>query len=172
MQIKGIIYKLDYDKMEIVWQLKDGGDFTGDVEYPPWQHDLHVMDCPGYDECLLTYVNGVDTDKTTYARQIGIDETTMEATIVREWTEDGWEEPKIGGIDPFGDDGNRWLIAEGHFTAQPFNDRPSQLVELAPDDTVDWRLTVATTDIQVYRARRVAACDVFHHAGYCPSLEK
>jgi hypothetical protein len=172
MQIKGIIYKLDYDTKEIVWQLKEGGDFTGDVEYPPWQHDLHVIDCPGYDECLLSYVNGVEADPTTYAREVGINETTMEATVVREWTEKGWEEVKIGGIDPFGDDGNRWLIAQGHFVADPFNDRPSQLVELAPNNTVDWRLTVATTDIQVYRARRVAACDAFHHAGYCPSLEK
>jgi hypothetical protein len=170
MQIRGIIYKLDYASKDIVWQLKEDGDFTGDVTYPPWMHDLQVIDCPGYDECLVVYVNGVDADPTTYIRQIGIDESAMEATVVREWTEPGWEEPKLGGIHPFAE--NRWLIAQGHFVADPFNDRPSQLVEVAPDDSVDWRLTVATTDIQVYRARRVAACDVFHHAGYCPSLEK
>jgi hypothetical protein len=45
-------------------------------------------------------------------------------------------------------------------------------VEVAPDDSVVWRLTVATDDIQVYRARRVAACDLFHHAGYCPELDE
>src|SRR6185436_4905648 len=56
--------KLDYANKEIVWQLSDGGDFTGDLPYPPWMHDLHVIDCPGYDECLLVYVNGVETDHT------------------------------------------------------------------------------------------------------------
>jgi hypothetical protein len=179
MQIKGIIYKLDYDTGEIVWQLKDGGDFTSDTldYYPAWQHDLRVIDCAGYDECLLTYVNGNDADPTTFIRQTGIDESTMEATVVREWTEKGWAEPKVGGIDPWIDaSGNdRWLVAEGHFTADPikgYEKRTSQLVEVAYDDTVDWRLTVATPDIQVYRARRVQACDLFHHAGYCPELDK
>jgi hypothetical protein len=170
MQIRGIIYKVDYDTKEVVWQLKEDGDFTGDVTYPPWMHDLQVIDCPGYDECLVVYVNGVEADHTTYIRQIGIDESTMEATVVREWTEAGWEESKLGGIHVFAED--HWLIAEGHFLAETWVDRPSQLVEVAPDDSVDWRLTVATTDIQVYRARRVAACDVFHHAGYCPSIEE
>ncbi len=118
----------------------------------------------------MVYVNGVEGDTATYIRQIGIDEDTMEATVVREWTEPDWQEPKLGGIHPFAED--RWLVAEGHFLADPFVDRPSQLVEVAPDDSVVWRLTVATTDIQVYRARRVAACDAFHHAGYCPAFDK
>jgi hypothetical protein len=48
----------------------------------------------------------------------------------------------------------------------------SQLVEVASDDTVDWRLTVATSDISVYRSRRVQACDLFHHAGYCPAFDE
>jgi hypothetical protein len=177
MQIKGIIYKLDYDSGDIVWQLDDGLDFTTDKDFPwaPWMHDLRVMDCPDYDECLLVYVNGVDADPTTWIRKIGIDESTMEATVVREWTEKGWYEPKLGGIDYWTDSsGNeRWLIAQGHFVADPLpKSRASQLVEVAADDTVDWRLAVATDDIQVYRARRVAACDVFHHAGYCPAFDK
>jgi hypothetical protein len=179
MQIKGIIYKLDYDTKDLVWQLDDGLDFTTEKDFPwaPWMHDLRVMDCDGYDECLLVYVNGVDADPTTWIRKIGIDESTMEATVVREWTEKGWAEPKLGGIDYWTDSAGeeRWLIAQGHFLADPFEGyekRPSQLVEVAADDTVDWRLTVATPDIQVYRSRRVAACDVFHHAGYCPELDK
>jgi hypothetical protein len=170
MQITGIVYKLDRDTKEVLWVYKDGGDFEGDVEYNAWMHDLHVIDCDGYTECLLMYVNGSEEDPTTSIRQVGIDEDTMTATLVREWTEDDWWEQKIGGIDPFAED--RWLIAQGHFVQEPLNDRPTQLVEVAPDDSVVWRLSVATDDIQVYRARRVGACDLFHHAGYCPSLEK
>jgi hypothetical protein len=169
MQMLGIVYKLDRDTKAVAWVFKDGGDFKGDVPYAEWMHDLHVVDCPGYTECLLMYVNGSEKDPTTSIREVGIDEDTMTATVVREWTEKGWEEPKVGGIDPFSD---HWLINEGHFVQEPLTDRPSQLVEVAPDDSVVWRLSVATDDIQVYRARRVGACDLFHHAGYCPELEK
>ncbi len=148
---------------------KDGGDFKGDVPYSSWMHDIHVIDCAGYTECLVFYVNGTVEDPTTWIRQIGIDEDTMTATVVREWTEKGWEEPKLGGIDLVGD---HWLINEGHFIPEPLTDRPSQLVEVAADDSVVWRLTLGSNDIQIYRARRVAACDLFHHAGYCPSLDE
>jgi hypothetical protein len=169
MQVFGIVYKIDRASKDVVWVFKDDGHFEGDAPYAKWMHDLHVIDCPGFTECLVLYVNGSEKDPTTLIRQVGIDETTMTASLVREWTEPGWEEPKVGGIHPFSD---HWLVNEGHFVQEPLTDRPSQIVEVAPDDSVVWRLTVATTDIQVYRARRVAACDLFHHAGYCPSLEK
>jgi hypothetical protein len=169
IQVTGVVYKVNRATKHVVWVYKDGGDFKGDVPYADWMHDLHVIDCPGFTECLLMYVNGSEADPTTSIREVGIDEDTMTASIVREWTEKDWEEPRVGGIDPFSD---HWLVNEGHFVQQALNDRPSQIVEVAPDDSVVWRLKVATTDIQVYRARRVAACDLFHHAGYCPSLEE
>ncbi len=176
MQIKGIIYKVDFDTGDVIWQLMDGGDFTDGgtslpLTYPPWMHDLQVVDCDGYDECLLVYVNSVDAEDPTYIRKIGIDETAMEATVIREWTEKGWQETKLGGIQEFGDD-HRWLVGQGRFLADALTTRHSQIVEVLEDDSVAWRLTVATDDIQMYRARRVAACDVFHHAGYCPELDK
>jgi hypothetical protein len=171
MQIKGIIYKLNQATKEIVWVLsEDDGDLTGDaVTYRPWVHDLHVIECDGYDECLLMYVNGTDDDHTTWIRQVGIDETKMTATVIREWTEKGWEESKMGGIQQVGDN---WLVCEGHFLADPWDDRLSQIAEVDPDGSVVWRLTAATNDIQMYRARRVNACDLFRHAGYCPAFEE
>jgi hypothetical protein len=169
MQNVGIVYKIDRATKDLVWIFRDGGQFEGDVPYAEWMHDLHVIDCDGFTECLVMYVNGTEVDPTTSIRQIGIDEDTMTAELLREWTEKGWQEPKVGGIHPFSD---HWLVNEGHFVQEPLVDRPSQIVEVAPDDSVVWRLTVATTDIQVYRARRVGACDLFHHAGYCPSLEE
>jgi hypothetical protein len=169
MQIKGVIYNLNQATKEVVSDQSEDGDFTGNVTYPAWVHDLRVIDCDGYDECLLMYVNGTEEDPETFIRQVGIDETAMTATVVREWTEKGWQETKMGGIDPVGDN---WLVCEGHFLAEPLTKRLSQIAEVAPDDSVVWRLTAATDDIQMYRARRVNACDLFRHAGYCPSFEE
>jgi hypothetical protein len=168
MQIKGIVYKLERNTKRVVWTFSEGGDFTGDVPYDDWMHDIHVVPCAGYTECLIFYANGNEKDPTTSIRKIGIDEDTMTATLVREWTEPGWQEPKLGGIDPFSE---HWLIAEGHFLPDPLSNSPSQLVEVAADDSVAWRLTVKDKNISVYRARRVSACDLFDHAGYCQSIE-
>jgi hypothetical protein len=168
MQNKGIVYKLNRDTRQMEWLLKENGDFKGDIPYAPWVHDIHVIDCAGYTECLVEYVNGTEEDPTTWFRIIGLDETLMTATVVREWTEKDWEEPKIGGVSPAGDN---WLICQGHFLPEPLNERYSQLVELAPDDTVVWRLITESLKIQIYRSRRVAGCDLFHHAGFCPSLD-
>jgi hypothetical protein len=169
MQIRGLIYKLNRDTKEIEWVLGEDGDLESDVPTAPWMHDLDVIDCPGYTECLLVYVNGTEADPTTWIRQIGIDENKMTATVVREWTEKGWQEQRIGGVDLVGD---HWLVCEGHFIAEPLNDRRSQLVEVAPDDSVVWRLVAGSDDIQMYRARRVNACELFHHEGYCPASAK
>ena len=168
-QIRGVIYKLNQATKEVVWTFSDEGDFTGDLFYAPWMHDLQVIECDGYDECLLVYVNGTEEDPTTWIRLIGIDEAKMTATLVREWTEKGWWEAKMGGIQQVGDN---WLVCQGHFLAEPLNERLSQIAEVAPDDSVVWRLTAATDDIQMYRARRVGGCDMFRHAGYCPSFEE
>jgi hypothetical protein len=169
MQAVGIVYKLDRDAETVVWHLKHDGDFNEDYPYPLMMHDIHVYDCPGYTECLLMYVNGAPESS---ARLVGIDETTMTATVVREWSEAGWEEPKMGGIQAIGDHlGGNWLVDEAHFELQSTNDRTTNIVEIAPDDSVVWRAAVSPIDISIYRTRRVDACVLFHHAGYCPSLE-
>jgi hypothetical protein len=167
MQSAGVIYKLDRDAKEVVWRYSEGGDFNQDIPYDDWMHDIHVYDCDGYTECLLLYVNG---DPDSSARFVGIDESTMTATVLREWTEEGWAEPRMGGIQLVGD---HWLIDQAHLDVQsPDTDRPTNIVEVAPDDSVVWRLVVEPKEISLYRARRVDACGLFHHAGYCPALEK
>jgi hypothetical protein len=167
MQTWGVVYKLDKEENRIVWTFEEGGGLVGTAPHAEWMHDLQVIECEGFDECLLFYVNSVEDDEHSYIRQIGVDEERKRATLVREWTEPGWAEPRLGGIELVGD---HWLIGSGKYPESK-SERPSQVVEVAPDDSVVWRLTIEPETIALYRARHVAACSLFHHAGICPELE-
>ena len=162
----GHVYKLARSTGEVAWVYGADRDFTGDVSYPRWMHDLHVGPCDGFDRCLLFYDNG-DEATGSSIQKVGLDETAMTAKTIRSWTEPGWSEPRLGGIQELG---TSWLIGAGRGQGST-SDRPSQIVEVDGADEVVWRLELEPRTVSLYRARRVDACALFHHAGMCPTLE-
>ena len=62
------------------------------------------------------------------------------------------------------------LIGVGHLEINVPDSDPSQVIEVAQDDSVVWRLRIGPEDSAIYRARRVQPCDLFGHTGYCPAL--
>jgi hypothetical protein len=164
----GHIYKLERSTGEVAWVYGADRDFAGDVAYPRWMHDLQVAPCDGFDRCLLFYDNGDEASGVPSSIQkVGLDETAMTAETLRSWTEAGWSEPRLGGIQELG---TSWLIGSGRGQGST-SGRPSQVVEVDGAGEVVWRLELEPETVSLYRARRVEACALFHHAGMCPTLE-
>lgn len=162
---EGHILKVREDTGELLWRLGEGLDFTGmDGEWTDWSHDVQVGDCEEGDYCLLYYDNGVEVEKSR-AAMVAIDESSMEATLVRSWTEDPWYEPRWGGTDLL-PNGN-WLVGIGHLTDYGTDTPHTAIVEVNPDNEVVWRLELQPEAWALFRARRADACSMFHHTGFC-----
>ncbi len=157
------IVKVHLEKQALIWTYGPGHDFTGDIDYS-YTHDVRVVPCDDYDVCLSYYDNG-DVLQRSDAEIVGLDETAMAATMLREWNEPGWFEPRMGGLEVL--EGGNLLIGAGHLElVEPDSDN-SQVIEVAEDDSVVWRLRIDPDDSAIYRARRVGPCELFGHTGYC-----
>ncbi len=160
------IIKVHVEDATLEWVYGPGYDFAGDIVFS-YTHDVNVVSCDGYDVCLSYYDNGEDVERSE-AEIVGLDETAMTAESVRVWSEEGWYEPRMGGVQVL-PEGNL-LIGVGHLEINVPDSDPSQVIEVAQDDSVVWRLRIGPEDSAIYRARRVQPCDLFGHTGYCPAL--
>ncbi len=161
----GRILKIDREAAQVVWTFGNDGVFDGVPELG-WLHDVNRVDCAP-EECLFFYDNGT-LDSGSQAVLWALDGAAGTAREVRSWSETGWFEKSLGGVQLL--EGGNWLVGRGHNEAEDPDSPLTTVVELDPDDEIVWQLTLAPEDSATYRARRVPACDLFSHAGYCPSM--
>lgn len=158
------IVKVHFERRETVWVFGPGQDFSGQIDLS-YTHDVNAFACDGYDVCLSFYDNGTDQG-FSQAEVHGLDEAAMRTRSLQAWSEDGWYEPRLGGLQVL--DGGNLLVGAGHLEEVAPGSNPTNLVEVADDGSVLWRVTIGPNTTGIYRARRVPACDLFHHTGYCP----
>jgi hypothetical protein len=153
---------------ELAWLAIDRGvaTVTGDP-VPDKVHDVRRVDGCAAPVCVLAYDNGIAAEQSA-AVLFAIDPEAGTLTRERTWTQPDWFEEVWGSVDqtPSGS----WLIGIGHHEGANPMSRDTELVEVAPDDAVLWRLRVQPSTIGLYRARWLDGCAVFSHAGYCPTL--
>jgi hypothetical protein len=95
-----------------------------------------------------------------------LDETNLRAESLRIWSEPGWFEPRMGGLQVLADD--HLLIGAGHLELVEPDSPPTQVIEVDENNDVVWRLEITPETSAIYRARRVDPCALFGHTGYCP----
>ncbi len=153
----GPIAAIDRQTSELRWTLGPGAEIEADLTFD-WIHDLRVVPCDdGGELCLLFYDNGQSRGDSR-ATLLSVDEAAGTATAVRTWTEAGWYEPHMGGVDllPNGD----WLIARGHSEPHVPDSPPTSIVRVTPTGDVAWRLDATDDDVALYRARWIDGCEV------------
>jgi len=158
------VVRLDATTGTVDWRFGATGDFTGptDSEFPDQLHDLRLVDCAGYDACLLYYDNGVE-DRQSSGVKVGLHEGSGTATILRTWTETGWYSAALGGIEEL--NSGDWLI--GQASMYTGSENGAGVVQVAGDGTVTWRMALGPVPWTLYRVRYLDGCAVFDHRGYC-----
>ena len=148
------------------WVLADG-DGLGPAD---WFHGQHA---PEFNlDRLLVYDNGTGRSSGGGSRVIEyqLDPASQTATPLWSWTETDFDESVWGDADrtPSGD---HVLVAKAHCYNCPGSPPAarSALVELDPGSGDEvWRLELEGESDAIYRAERLAGCDLFDHLGACP----
>ncbi len=161
-----IVVSIDRDSEQVMWEFTPTGDFNG-VDTFSYNHDVNTMHCDGYDLCLMYLDNGKEVEHSQ-AILWGLDESTMTATKVRAWEDEGWYEERMGSVQVL-EEGN-WFVGRGHLEHLSPGGPASSVVEVDDAGDIVWQLDMGDPDRTTYRARKVPACDLFFHAGYCPEL--
>lgn len=139
----------------------DAGKLLPDSEYPQCQHGLQRVD-----NRLLVYDNGKERGFSRVV-EYELDEKTMTATLLWEWTEADWFERNLGNVawTPTG----RVIVGMGHREPiSPIKGDHSTIVEIDPvTGSKLWDLRFSDSYDQFYRANPIAPCDLFANAKYC-----
>jgi len=167
--IQSSVVAIDVPSGEWRWTFGAGGDFAlvdadgnplPDSEFPQCQHGLQRRG-----DHLLVYDNG-QSRGFSRAVEFELDESTMTATRKWVWTEPGWFEKNLGGVD-YTSVGV--LIAMGH--PENATDSPGDrttFVEIDPvTGTKLWEARYADVTDMAFRAYAVPPCDLFTNARYC-----
>ncbi len=162
------IVKMHFEREELVWVFGPNHDFNGTIVVD-YTHDVNMVPCTDHEVCISFYDNG-DTAKHSEAEIFGLNESNRIAVQLRQWSEPGWFEPRMGGLQVL--EGGNLLIGSGHLEMSVPDSSSTAVIEVDPDDNVVWRLEIAPDTSAIYRARRIAPCDLFGHTGYCPSLSE
>ncbi|MEN0065855.1 MAG: aryl-sulfate sulfotransferase [Myxococcota bacterium] len=138
------------------------GNALPDSEYPQCQHGLQRRD-----DRLLVYDNG---NQRGFSRAVEyrLDESTMTATKLWDWTEPQWYETSLGGVDYTS--GERVLIAMGHIeAATPTPGDRTSFVEVDPTTGEKlWEVQYDSVHDMAFRAEAISPCAIFANAKYCP----
>ena len=156
------------------WTFGAGGDFTlvdtegrplGDEDYPQCQHGLQRRG-----DRLLVYDNGHDRGQSR-ASEYRLDEATMTATLLWTWTEDGWFERILGGVD--------WTVRDQvtigimQIFTQDFVPDFSRVVEIDPETgTTLWQMRFKALQDFGYKHDMIGPCAVFGNARFCPLVDE
>ncbi len=137
------------------------GNGLPESEYPQCLHGLQRRG-----NRLLVYDNGNYGRNFSRAVEYTIDEATMTATKLWDWTEPNWYQRSLGGVDYT--TGGRVLIAAGHLEGFPAQDDRSTFIEIDPATGEKlWEVQYGTKNDLAYRAEAIAPCDLFANAKYC-----
>ena len=173
------LVRLDRDSGVFSWALGVDGDFEllgpdGEpADDADWFHSQHAPELTG--DTLLVYDNGIGRPGGSYSRaaMYRLDIPGRVAQLTWSWTEDHWKEGVWGDADLL--ESGRVLIAKGHCwdcsSSDP--DGRSALVEVDPEtDQVPWRLDFTGEHDGLYRAQRIAGCELFASERWCPDLSR
>jgi hypothetical protein len=160
------VLKIDRETKDVVWTLGRNGDFSLlDENGEPsddWfagQHDVKVEDGAVILHDNGTHVASQSADCVTRALVLSLDTDAMTAKIAYQWTEPGWSEAALGGLDRLS--GGGYTIAMGHYAN---NAHTSALVDVTDDGQVAWRAQFEDPRSLVYRSQRVDGCAAFPEA--------
>jgi len=176
------LWRIDRDSGAITHVLSSYGDFAlidtsgaplPDGEWFFGQHDPDVMP----DGRVLLYDNGVgrpgsNSQSRVVEYQLDLDART--ATRTWSWTEAGWFTPFVGDADYLPD--GHVLVTKGviHCVTPWQTGQVSSVIELDLDAAGGaapvWRMDWGDEDGQVFRSQRYDGCDIFSHAGSCPTV--
>ncbi len=153
------VVRIDRATQQVTHILGAGGDFelrdASGLPSDDWflgQHDIQF-----YDDHIVMHDNGgVVKRRSSRLLELELDLVNRVATIRRTFTEPGWWEPIMGGVELL-DDGD-WLLTRANCGTCD-NGSPeasSHIVRVDPDTgTTPWRLT---GDREFYRARSIDPC--------------
>jgi hypothetical protein len=153
------------------------GNALPSAELPHTQHDPQFIDGPlGPDTRVLLYDNGLHRPGGEYSRVVEYDLDLEREVMIRlwSWTEPGWFDPTMGGVQRLPDD--HVLVAQGfNRNRSPGSSDSSSLVELGPlsasaERQVVWRLDLQDQGWPVYRGERIDGCAVFGNLAQCEAL--
>ena len=133
-------------------------------EYPQCQHGLQRRGAR-----LLVYDNG-NSRGFSRAVEYELNESTMTATKLWDWTEPEWFERALGGVDYTSNGGV--LIAMGHISSQtPTPGDRSTFVEIDPvsGDKL-WEVQYQEETDMAYRADSLGPCEIFANARFCGGI--
>jgi hypothetical protein len=171
-------FKVDYLTGEIVWKLGYQGDFElleadgSPARADRWWFASH--DAKRIGNRFVIYDNhsarpDITGNIMSRAVDLELDESTMTATLVRVYSETGWQEPIWGGYDLL-PNGNG-LIAMAHCFSCG-SGKNSALVEIDAQAKPVWRADFRDAKEDIYRADRIDGCAIFSNTTYCPKLGK
>ena len=135
----GLVFKVDMQTDNIVWEFGRNGDFGGDssADYP-WFSGSHGIDYLG-DGKLLMYDNGDVARSFSRAVLYQLDENTMESTLLWEYSgenaADQWFNTSVGDADLL-DNGNI-LICAGNGSQ---NQALTRYIEVTPAGEKVWQM--------------------------------
>lgn len=134
-----LVFKIDLSNDDILWTFGLDGDFTLNGAGPyPWFTGSHGLDYLG-DGKLLMYDNGNLGREYSRAIIYQVNESTMEASIIWEYSgddvSDQWYNMSIGDAD-YLENGNV-LITAGNGVQ---NQSPSRFIEVTPSGEKVWQL--------------------------------
>lgn len=169
------LIRVDRDTGEITHRLGPGGDFSlrdeagaalPDDAWFVGQHDPEFA----WPRVVL-YDNGLDAERSRVL-ELELDLAARTATRRFEWTEPGWFEPLFGDADRVHD--GRILVTRGRCWSPACGvdgldeGRISDVVEVATDGSVPWRLIGPDSNRGLYRAERVDPCLLWNDPAICP----
>ncbi|MCA9493537.1 MAG: aryl-sulfate sulfotransferase, partial [Myxococcales bacterium] len=136
-----------------------GGGETWTLPDPSWlvsQHDVHVYE----DRRLLVLDNGSSRRGFSQVLELRIPTSPGPAELLHQFTEPGWFEPVMGGVEELAD--GSWLVTRAHCFGSTCDDNDptarAQLLVVDPETSeVRWRMVMGPEDT-TYRARRVDPC--------------
>lgn len=155
------------------WAFGRDGDFTltdaegvelPTSEFPQCQHGLEIEG-----DRLLVYDNGWERGQSRVV-EYQLDEATMTARKLWEWSEPDWYESTLGDADylPNG----HILVGAGH--AECFSTNPGDVTTVYEIDpatgTKLWEMQYPDSAQMAYRADWADPCALFANAKYCPAV--
>lgn len=158
------------------WTFGPEGDFTlldaagnglGREGYSHCQHGLQIRG-----DRLLVYDNGRPPRPWSRATEYQLNEATMQATLLWEYTEPDWFEQSLGGVD--WTQADRVMIGMGH--GESFSQTPGDrttLVEIDPRTGVKlWEARFGDVRDLTYKVDAIAPCRIFGNAKHCRVVER
>jgi hypothetical protein len=167
------IVRVDRATGDITWHLGIGRDFQlvdpsgAPLDDSEWFDHLHAVHV--FDGRVFFYENGWGPGRSRVV-VMTVDSAARKATLDWTYEEPGWYEPLWGDADETA--AQSVVVAMAHnYCSGGTIDHLGSLLEIdEATGNIPWRLDFLDADDSTYRSQRIAGCDLFANARYCPDL--